>query len=80
MYQCDNCGAVFGRPKILRENHGMVGPPYEEVPTCPYCGEPYLVEAVRCSCCGEYTTQSYVQTDDGHAYCENCYVIKEPRW
>lgn len=80
MYHCDDCDQDFEHPQILRERHGMAGPLAEEVPVCPHCGGSFLIQMVKCSCCGEYTPDRYVQTDDGHIYCINCYVIKEPRW
>lgn len=80
MYYCDSCGATFETPKLLKESHGMAGPPYEEVPVCPRCREPMLVKMVRCSCCNEWTPRKYIATDDGRIYCENCFHWEEPQW
>ena len=80
MYYCDSCGAEFEQPAILKENYGMAGPYYDEVPVCPKCREPMIVKMVLCSCCNEWTPHRYIKTDDGHIYCENCYRVEEPKW
>lgn len=80
MYYCDSCGAQFETPAILKESHGMAGPPYEEVPVCPRCKEPMIVKMVQCSCCGEYTAQRYIKTCDGRIYCDECFQMEEPDW
>lgn len=80
MYYCDYCGAQFETPRIVREKHGLDGPPYEEIPVCPSCGEHSLIHMVQCSCCGEYTPRPYILTDDCHIYCDNCFHMEEPEW
>ena len=80
MYYCDSCGARFETPKIIKEKHGMDWGPYEEVPVCLVCNESMMIKMVKCSCCGEYTPQRYVRTDDGRIYCDECFVMEEPEW
>lgn len=80
MYYCDSCGAKFETPEILKEKHGMDGPPYEEVPVCPVCREPMIVEMAMCSCCGEWTPLKHIVTDDKRIYCIHCIHWEEPKW
>lgn len=39
MYKCNVCGAYFEEPRIVEDNHGLEGPPYEKRVTCPRCLE-----------------------------------------
>lgn len=44
MIRCDNCGATFDVPDIMRENpagydSGYYGPQYVEYEVCPFCGD-----------------------------------------
>lgn len=80
MYYCDSCGAEFETPATLKENHGMMGPPYEEVPVCPVCKEPMIVKMTQCMCCGQWTPRRYIVTDDHRIYCENCVRWEDPEW
>ena len=80
MYYCDGCGAEFEEPATLKEDHGMMGPPYEEVPVCPICKEPMIVRMVQCCCCGMWTPRRYIVTDDRRIYCENCIRWEDPEW
>ena len=80
MYYCDSCGAEFEKPALLKENYGMAGPYYDEVPVCPKCREPMIIQMALCSCCQEWTPHRYIHTDDQRIYCENCFVWEDPKW
>ena len=77
MFVCTECGEVFEEPINWEETHGLDTPPYEQWSGCPVCRGCY-VEASKCDCCNEYiTTDTYVKTEGGERYCENCYMVME---
>jgi formylmethanofuran dehydrogenase subunit E len=76
MYVCTECGHLFREPVWWVERHGLDTPAYEERYGSPCCQENY-VDARRCDSCEEFITGSYVKTNDGKRYCENCYVVMD---
>lgn len=75
MLMCYDCGAVFEYPKLIYERHGQDDPPFEPIYMCPACKGMDVCDAVQCDCCCEYTCATYVETQDGLCYCDNCYQI-----
>ena len=59
LYRCDDCGAVFDKPRIRYEHHselaGMPGPKDEEIRVCPVCGSDYIEEGHECVRCLGFT-------------------------
>lgn len=43
---------------------------------CPYCGGLMDVE-VFCDLCGCRITDSYIRTNDGFNYCDECYTVED---
>lgn len=76
MYVCLDCGTAFEESVHYVETHRLDTPPYEEWSGCPKCAG-YYVEAFKCDCCGEWITGTYVKTDDGYRYCEDCYQVHD---
>ena len=76
MFVCVECGHVFDQPDRWVERHGFDYGPYESFSVCPKCRGSY-VEAHKCDCCDEWITGSYIKTEDGKRYCENCYVVMD---
>ena len=78
MFICCECGKMFEDIAIWREYRGECfgDPSYEELWGSPCCYGNY-VEAKECSCCGEYITDTYVETYDGRRYCSECYIERE---
>ena len=72
MLICLDCRRLFEEPKQCVETHGLDTPPYEVFYVCPYCGGDFI-EARKCDSCDEFLTTTYVKTDNGERYCENCY-------
>ena len=72
MYVCLECREVFEEPIQWTETHGLEHGPYEEFSGCPYCHSTYT-KARKCDCCDEWITDTYIKTDDGKRYCENCH-------
>lgn len=72
MWVCLDCLETFESPKHYTETHGLDCGPYEQWSGCPYCAGAF-VEAHKCDCCGEWITEHYIKTDDGHRFCDNCY-------
>ena len=76
MFVCIECGYVFQDAECWKERHGFDYGPYENFSGCPECGGSY-VEAHKCDCCDKWITGSYIKTEDGKRYCENCYVVMD---
>ena len=74
MWVCTDCGHFFENPHYWEERHGFDYGPFEKFSGCPKCGEPY-VEAHQCDSCGEFITNTYIKTESGERYCENCYTV-----
>ncbi len=73
MYVCLECYNTFETPVEWVEEHGLDTPPYEHLVGSPCCHSAF-VEAQMCDCCGHpITTESYIITDDGDRFCENCF-------
>ena len=47
--------------------------------TCPFFNNDDIVEQEppKCSCCGDYCVEEYVETANGYFFCNNCYQIKD---
>ncbi len=76
MYICLECIKTFDEPKRFEERHGLDTPPYEVTYGCPYCGGAFQ-DAIRCDCCGEVITDSYVEIDEGgKRYCDCCFIMR----
>ena len=76
LFVCCDCGRIFEQPMNYRERHGLDTLPYEEFSGSPCCAGAYT-EAHRCDCCSEWITGSYVKTNDGERFCENCIISYE---
>lgn len=77
MHYCFNCERFIAEEALLHhtERGEFWGAEYSETTkVCPHCKEDVVYLTKRCSCCGEYITGEYIQTDDEKYYCENCYV------
>ena len=77
---CLDCGETFDENEIdtWEESRGEYWGVQccESMSGCPYCRGGY-VETYECDCCGELITDQYVEIEDGHKYCFNCYVVKD---
>lgn len=77
-FVCLECGCVFDEEDITRwkEDRGEYwgSSCYEEFSGSPCCKEAY-VEAHKCDICGNWITDTYVKTDDGKRFCNNCYRV-----
>lgn len=80
LYVCLECGHIFDEDDVItwKEYRGECFgyPAYEEFMGSPCCKENYA-EAKECSCCGKYIIGSYIKTDNGDRFCEDCYVTME---
>ena len=75
LFVCIECGRTFEEPVYWTERHGLDAPPYERLSGCPHCQGSYT-EAYECDCCNEWiTTETYVKTEDGKRYCEDCFCL-----
>ena len=76
MMCCNNCGALFENPLIVRDYHDELDDrAYEELQCCPSCKSDDLSIAVQCSFCGEYVIENYIVLPDGTIACDGCYVM-----
>lgn len=75
---CVDCSCIFHEPKLIVEKHGLDSPPYEIFAVCPQCGGSFT-ETKRCDFCNEYIVGSYVEIENGHCYCGECYTLKDIR-
>ena len=76
MLVCIECGHLFEEPAYWEETHGLDAPPYEKMSGCSKCYGRY-VKARKCDSCGEFIVGTYVKTEDGERYCENCYMVMD---
>ena len=72
LFICTECYKTFESPTRWEERHGLDTPPYEHFSGCPYCSGAYT-EAFQCDCCGDWIGDSYIKTDNGLRYCDNCF-------
>lgn len=76
IFICSECGAIFEKPKIYTETHGLDSPPYETFYGCPICGGSFN-KTFKCDGCGEWVNDCYVEIlPSDEKYCENCYILK----
>lgn len=77
MYKCEDCGHVFDKPDLKRENIGEYqgAPAYQTVYSCPACGGDYE-EAEECNDCEEYFLSD--ELEDG--LCPLCYDNRINEW
>ena len=68
MYICEECEAVFEKPKIIEEHHPY-GMTYatEYWAVCPHCESTDITEAQQCGMCDSYVPELH----DG--LCDICY-------
>ena len=70
MYICKDCGEVFEKAVVVREDPSPQGVSLTageyEYETCPYCDSDNIDGAEECVCCGEYH-----DADEG-IICEEC--------
>ena len=76
MLVCVECEHLFEEPVWWVETHGLDAPPYERRYGCPKCYGAYI-KARKCDNCGEFITSTYVKTENGKRFCENCYDTYE---
>lgn len=80
MFICLECEHIFNENEVAtwEEDRGEFWGVScsESMSGCPKCGGDY-VKAHRCDCCDEWITNSYIKTENGKRYCENCYVVMD---
>ena len=76
MYLCLECSNLFEECQQYSETHGLDSPPYETWSGCPACGSGAVVETQRCSYCGDWIVEDYVELPAGELICDNCYVVR----
>ena len=70
MYRCENCGAEFETPKIIKESHPYgASYAYEEWYACPHCEDTDMIELHHCKDCYGWFAES--ELEDG--LCEECW-------
>ena len=76
MYICTECKQVFDEPIEWKESRGEYfgSPAYETLVGCPFCYSA-CTEAYPCDCCEEIIEDTYIKTDDGKRYCQDCYQV-----
>lgn len=73
MYRCENCGAEFETPKIIKEAHPYgESYAYEEWYTCPHCEDTDMIELHHCKDCYGWFAES--ELEDG--LCDECWEEK----
>jgi len=78
MLICLECREVFESPKKYEGDplEYFGSPCREHWLGCPNCGGAYTT-AIKCSCCGEYINDKYIETDNEMVFCQNCYHLKD---
>jgi hypothetical protein len=80
MFICLECEHVFDENEVVywEEDRGEFWGVScsEPMSGCPHCGGGY-VKTYECDCCHNWISGSYIKTDDGKRYCENCYVVMD---
>lgn len=72
MYRCEECGEIFEYPQMIKEDYG------QELPHCPVCSSDYMVDVIKCKCCGEnYTEYEFCPTCLDDMKCSYTEFIEE---